>query len=94
MSMNVRGDFKVNIPTNSTNQSVLFTFPFFTGVSATIGGVGGFPPAVIPTIQNIQSSGEFPVVTNITGTGFQIATRDSSGNLTNRLISFQAQGLR
>ena len=94
MSMFRRTIFGTGIPTLSSTVSVSFLpDKFFSGVSATIGGVGGFPPSVAPVIQNQSTSGEFPVVTNITGTGFQIQTRDSSGNLTNRLISFQAMGL-
>ena len=95
MFMTPSVQFDVNKST-STAGAVTIAFPnkFFTGVSATIGGVGAFAPAVIPVIQNPSSSGEFPVVSGIDKAGFSILTRDSSNNLTSRLISYQASGLR
>jgi len=95
MFMTPSVQFDVNKLT-STSGAVTIAFPnkFFTGVSATIGGVGAFAPAVIPVIQNPSSSGEFPVTSNINKAGFDILTRDSSNNLISRLIAYQASGLR
>ena len=72
-------------------KNVTFSKAFFTGTSSTDGGVNAFPPSVGITIENADAGNYFQL-TNISGTGFTCAIKDSSGNLIDKEFAYQAVG--
>ena len=81
------------IASGTSQKAVTFTNKFFTGVAATIGGVGGFTPIVNANILNIQT-GDTIAISSITKSGFNADVKDSGGSFVNRNFVYQATGLR
>jgi len=81
------------IASGTSQKAVAFANNFFTGVSATIGGVGGFVPIVNANILNIQT-GDTIALSSITKSGFNADVKDSGGSFVNRNFVYQATGLR
>ena len=84
---------QIQIPSGTSTKAVTFLHKFFTGVSATIGGVGGFTPIVNANILNIQT-GDTIAISSVTKSGFNADVKDSGGNFVNRNFVYQATGLR
>ncbi len=78
--------------TSTSGLDVTFGKPFFVGTS-NLGGANAFLPSVGITIIG-ASAGEYFVLSNITGTGFNIKILDSSNNPVNpaKQFTFQAVG--
>ena len=71
-------------------KSITFTHPFFTGTSALL-GTNSNPPAIGITAFNM-ASGDFFELTSITGTGFTVHFKNSSGSSVDRNFNFTAIG--
>jgi len=71
-------------------KSVTFDHPFFTGTSALL-GANSNPPAIGITAFNM-ASGDFFELTSITGTGFTVHFKNSSGSSVDRNFNFTAIG--
>ena len=84
---------QIQIISGTSTKAVTFLHKFFTGVSATIGGVGGFTPIVTANILNIQT-GDTIAISSVTKSGFNADVKDSGGNFVNRNFVYQATGLR
>ncbi len=76
--------------TSGSGLDVTFASPFFVGTSS-LGGANAFLPSVGITIQG-ATAGEYFVLSNVTGTGFNIKILDSSNNPVNKQFTFQAVG--
>jgi hypothetical protein len=81
------------IASGTSQKAVVFPNKFFTGVAATIGGVGGFTPIVNANILNIQT-GDTIAISSVTKSGFNADVKDSGGSFVNRNFVYQATGLR
>jgi predicted phage tail protein len=79
------------IASGTSTKSVTFTNSFFTGQSGTSVAANSVLPSIGITIEN-QSQGDFFVLSNITGTGFDIDVKDSGGNNVNRNFKYAATG--
>ena len=79
------------IASGTSTKSVTFTDSFFTGQSGTSIAANSVLPSIGITIEN-QSQGDFFVLSNITGTGFDIDVKDSGGNNVNRNFKYSATG--
>ena len=79
------------IASGTSTKSVTFTNSFFTGQSGTSVAANSVLPSIGITIEN-QSQGDFFVLSNITGTGFDIDVKDSNGNNVNRNFKYAATG--
>ena len=75
----------------TSTKSVSFTNSFFTGQSGTSVAANSVLPSIGITIEN-QSQGDFFVLSNITGSGFDIDVKDSNGNNVNRNFKYAATG--
>ena len=73
--------------TSNSGLNVVFGKPFFVG----LGGSNTFLPSVGITIQG-ANLGEYFVLSNVTGTGFNIKILDNSNNPVNKQFTFQAVG--
>jgi len=71
-------------------KSISFNSPFFTGTSALL-GANSNPPAIGITAFNM-ASGDFFELTSITGTGFTVHFKNSSGSSVDRNFNFTAIG--
>jgi predicted phage tail protein len=71
-------------------KSITFDHPFFTGTSALL-GANSNPPAVGITAFNM-ASGDFFELSSITGSGFTVHFKDSSGSSVDRNFNFTAIG--
>ncbi len=71
-------------------KSITFSHPFFTGTSALL-GVNSNPPAIGITAFNM-ASGDFFELSSITGTGFTVHFKNSSGSSVDRNFNFTAIG--
>ena len=71
-------------------KAVTFTNPFFTGTSA-IGGVNSNLPSIGITAQNM-ASGDYFVLSSITGSGFTVHFKNSSNASIDRNFTYQAVG--
>jgi len=71
-------------------KSITFDHPFFTGTSALL-GANSNPPAIGITAFNM-ASGDFFELSSITGTGFTVHFKDSSGSSVDRNFNFTAIG--
>ena len=69
-------------------KSVTFDHPFFTGTSALL-GANSNPPAIGITALNM-ASGDFFELSSITGTGFTVHFKNSSGSSIDRNFNFTA----
>ena len=76
--------------TSASGKTITFAKPFFTGTS-TLGGTNAYPPSVGITIVG-AASGEYFVLSGVSGTGFTIKILDSSNNPVNKDFTFQAVG--
>ena len=79
------------IASGTSTKSVTFTNSFFTGQSGTSVAANSVLPSIGITIEN-QQQGDFFVLSNITGTGFDIDVKDSGGNNVNRNFKYAATG--
>jgi len=79
-----------NIASGAAAKTVTFDNEFFTGTS-TFGGTNTLPPSVGITPANMES-GDFYQVTNISGTGFTVTFKNSSGTIVDRNFGFTAVG--
>ena len=79
------------IASGTSTKSVVFSNSFFTGQSGTSVAANSVLPSIGITIEN-QSQGDFFVLSNITGTGFDIDVKDSGGNNVNRNFKYAATG--
>ena len=79
-----------NIASGAAAKTVTFDNEFFTGTS-TFGGTNTLPPSVGITPANMET-GDFYQVTNITGTGFTVTFKNSSGTIVDRNFGFTAVG--
>jgi|LULO01.1.fsa_nt_gb predicted phage tail protein len=75
----------------TSTKSVTFTNSFFTGQSGTSVAANSVLPSIGITIEN-QSQGDFFVLSNITGSGFDIDVKDSNGNNVNRNFKYAVTG--
>ena len=71
-------------------KSISFNSPFFTGTSALL-GANSNPPAIGITAFNM-ASGDFFELSSITGTGFTVHFKNSSGSSVDRNFNFTAIG--
>jgi len=71
-------------------KSITFDSPFFTGTSALL-GANSNPPAIGITAFNM-ASGDFFELSSITGSGFTVHFKDSSGSSVDRNFNFTAIG--
>ena len=71
-------------------KSISFDSPFFTGTSALL-GANSNPPAIGITAFNM-ASGDFFELSSITGSGFTVHFKDSSGSSVDRNFNFTAIG--
>jgi predicted phage tail protein len=71
-------------------KSITFNSPFFTGTSALL-GANSNPPAIGITAFNM-ASGDFFELSSITGSGFTVHFKDSSGSSVDRNFNFTAIG--
>ena len=71
-------------------KSITFDSPFFTGTSALL-GANSNPPAIGITAFNM-ASGDFFELTSITGSGFTVHFKNSSGSSVDRNFNFTAIG--
>jgi len=78
--------------TSASGLNVTFGKPFFTGTSS-LGGLNAFLPSVGITIQG-ANAGEFFVLSNVSGTGFNIKILDANNSNApvNKQFTFQAVG--
>jgi len=78
------------IASGTSTKSVTFTDSFFTGQSGTSVAADSVLPSIGITIEN-ASSGDFFVLSNITGTGFDIDIKNGSSHV-NRNFKYAATG--
>ena len=78
------------IASGAGSKSITFDHPFFTGTSALL-GANSNPPAIGITAFNM-ASGDFFELTSITGTGFTVHFKNSSGSSVDRNFNFNAIG--
>ena len=71
-------------------KNVTFANPFWTG-TASLGGVNAYLPSVGITGQNM-GTGEYFEVSNVSGTGFTVHFKNSSGSSINRNFVWSAVG--
>ena len=91
-SSNVVRTTPITSSTSSSGTTVTFANSFFTGTSD-LGGVNAFPPSIGITIEN-ASSGDYFVLSSISGTGFNIKIKNDSQNpvFIAKQFTFQAVG--
>ena len=78
------------IASGAGSKSITFDSPFFTGTSALL-GANSNPPAIGITAFNM-ASGDFFELSSITGTGFTVHFKNSSGSSVDRNFNFTAIG--
>ena len=71
-------------------KAVTFANAFWSG-TASLGGTNAYPPSVGITAQNMQT-GDFFEVTSVTGTGFTVTFKNSSGTAIDRNFTWSAVG--
>ena len=79
-----------NITSGGSVKNVTFNNAFFVGTSSLLGANSNLP-AVGITTQNLQS-GDYFILTNISGTGFSIEFKNSSNATISRDFTYQAVG--
>ena len=91
-SSNVIRTTPITSSTSSSGTTVTFANSFFTGTSS-LGGVNAFPPSIGITIENADS-GDYFVLSAITGTSFNIKIKNDSQNpvFIAKQFTFQAVG--
>jgi len=78
------------IASGAAALAVVFTNPFFSG-TALIGGVNAYLPSIGITAQNM-ATGDFFVVTSVSGTGFTVEFKNAAGTAVNRNFNWSAVG--
>ena len=78
------------IASGSGAKNVTFTSPFFVGTSG-LGNLNNFLPAVSVSPQNM-ATGDFYEITNVSGTGFTVHFKNSSGGNIDRNFTYTAVG--
>ena len=71
-------------------KAVSFANAFWSG-TASLGGTNAYPPSVGITAQNMQT-GDFFEVSSVTGTGFTVTFKNSSGTAVDRNFTWSAVG--
>jgi predicted phage tail protein len=79
-----------SIASGAGAKAVTFDKPFFTGTAA-LGGVNSSLPSVGITAQNM-ATGDYFVVTSVSGTGFTVTFRNSAGTAVDRNFAWSAVG--
>lgn len=79
-----------SIASGAGAKAVTFDKPFFTGTAA-LGGVNSSLPSVGITAQNL-ATGDYFVVTGVSGTGFTVTFRNSAGTAVDRNFAWSAVG--
>jgi predicted phage tail protein len=79
-----------SIASGAGAKAVTFDKPFFTGTAA-LGGVDSSLPSVGITAQNL-ATGDYFVVTGVSGTGFTVTFRNSAGTAVDRNFAWSAVG--
>jgi hypothetical protein len=79
-----------SIASGAGAKTVTFDKPFFTGTAA-LGGVNSSLPSVGITAQNM-ATGDYFVVTGVSGTGFTVTFRNSAGTAVDRNFAWSAVG--
>ena len=79
-----------SIASGAGAKAVTFDKPFFTGTAA-LGGVNSSLPSVGITAQNL-ATGDYFVVTGVSGTGFTVTFRNSAGTAIDRNFAWSAVG--
>jgi len=85
-----RQEIKTNITQSAAATAYTFDHPFFTGTAALL-GVNSNLPSVNITAQNL-ASGDYFVITNLSGTGFTIDFKNSSNASIGKNFSYTAVG--
>ena len=82
----------IDSSSSTSGLDITFGKPFFTGTS-NLGGTNLFPPSIGITIVG-AAAGDYFVLSNVSGTGFNIKILDSSNNPVNpaKQFTFQAVG--
>ena len=80
-----------HIASGTSTKSVTFTNSFFTGQAGTLVPANSVLPSIGITIENAQQ-GDFFTLSSITGAGFDIDVKNSSGNNVNRNFKYAATG--
>ena len=71
-------------------KAITFGSAFFTG-TASLGGTNAYVPSVGITAENMQS-GDFFELSSITGSGFTVTFKNSSGTAVDRNFRWQVTG--
>ena len=71
-------------------KAVTFTNAFFTG-TASLGGLNAYLPSIGITANNL-ATGDYFEVTSVSGTGFTVTFKNSSGTAINRSFAWSAVG--
>ena len=79
-----------SIASGAGAKTVTFDKPFFTGTAA-LGGVNSSLPSVGITAQNM-ATGDYFVVTGVSGTGFTVTFRNSAGTVIDRNFAWSTVG--
>jgi hypothetical protein len=79
-----------SIASGAGAKTVTFDKPFFTGTAA-LGGVNSSLPSVGITAQNM-ATGDYFVVTSVSGTGFTVTFRNSADTAVDRNFAWSAVG--
>ena len=79
-----------SIASGAGAKTVTFDKPFFTGTAA-LGGVNSSLPSVGITAQNM-ATGDYFVVTGVSGTGFTVTFRNSAGTAVDRNFAWSTVG--
>jgi len=90
-----RTEHSTSIASGSGSKSVSFSAPFFVGTSA-LGNLNNFIPSVNISPRSdsgkVMQTGDYFELTNITGTGFTIHFKNSSGASIDRNFTYSAVG--
>jgi len=78
------------IASGAAAKAISFANPFFVG-TASLGGVNTYLPSIGITAQNM-GSGDFFEVTSVSGTGFTVTFKNSTGTAVNRNFNWSAVG--
>lgn len=78
------------VASTAATKSITFAHPFWTG-TALLGGTNAYLPSIGITAQNM-ATGDYFVVTNVTGTGFDVTFKNSGGTDIDRNFNWSATG--
>ena len=77
--------------TSGSGKNIVFTKNFFTGTTAIGGSTTKYLPSVNVIGQNM-ASGDYHVISNVSGSGFNVIFKNSSNNVIDRNFTFTATG--